>query len=93
MRSLHGHYDADDPGVDIEPSRSHKQVLLPYLADDYILGLNGTIQVVIGVELKYGEKKGQEAKVFVWQPRHVQHEGVSYQASSFLGLRRHLPSS
>jgi hypothetical protein len=66
------HKNAGDPGVIIEISYSQKRKDLPFLADDYILGSNGTIQVVIGIDVEYRKKKGMEAKVFVWRPRLVE---------------------
>jgi len=72
----YGRYDAGDSGVVIEVSHSHKRVYLPYLANDYILGSNGAIRAVIGIDFEYREEKGLEAKVFVWRPKLVEREGV-----------------
>jgi hypothetical protein len=66
-----GHEDASYPGLLIEVSHSQKRKDLPFLADDYILGSNGLIQVVIGIDLEYRKKKGMEAKVIVWRPGFV----------------------
>jgi hypothetical protein len=74
--SSFGHDDADNPTVVIEVSHSQKRKDLPFLADDYILGSNGSIQVVIGIDLEYRENKGQEAKVLLWRPAHVEQDGV-----------------
>jgi hypothetical protein len=59
------HKDATWPGVVIEVSNSQKRKSLVDLADDYILESNGSINVVVGVDLNY--KKSKEASVSIWR--------------------------
>jgi len=54
------------PGIVIEVSYSQKVKDLPHLADDYILGSDGNIQMVLGLDLEY--KKQKTAKAYVWRP-------------------------
>jgi hypothetical protein len=54
------------PGVVIEVSYSQKRKDLPYLADEYILGSNGNIRVVIGLDVEY---RGKMATLSIWRPR------------------------
>jgi hypothetical protein len=56
---------AQYPAVVIEVSYSQKRDL-PRLADDYILGSDSDIRVVIGLEVDY---KGKMATISVWRPR------------------------
>jgi hypothetical protein len=53
------------PGVVIEVSYSQKRKDLFRLADDYILGSNGNIRVVVGLDIEYS---GKEATWSVWRP-------------------------
>jgi hypothetical protein len=59
------HKDAAWPGVVIEVSYSQKKKALPRLADNYILGSDGNIRVVVGLDLDY--KKSKEASISVWR--------------------------
>jgi hypothetical protein len=54
------------PGVVIEVSYAQKRKDLPHLADEYILGSNGNIRVVIGLDVEY---RGKMATMSVWRPR------------------------
>jgi hypothetical protein len=54
------------PGVVIEVSYSQKRKDLPYLADNYILGSNGNIRVVIRLDVEY---RGKMATLSIWRPR------------------------
>jgi hypothetical protein len=54
------------PGVVIEISYSKKRRDLSRLADDYILGSDGNIRVVIGLDVEY---KCKMATLSVWRPR------------------------
>jgi len=68
-RSPDAAYAVEDvyfPGIIIEVSYSQKVKDLPRLADDYILGSNGNIQMVLGLDLEY--KKQKTAKAYVWRP-------------------------
>jgi hypothetical protein len=60
------HLKAQYPGVIIEVSYSQKRKDLPRLADDYILGSDGNIRAVIGLDVEY---RGKEATLSIWRPR------------------------
>jgi len=60
------HVDAQYPGVIIEVSYSQKRKDLARLAEDYILGSDGNIRVVIGIDVDYKDKSATLSK---WQPR------------------------
>ena len=60
------HLKAKYPGIVIEVSYSQKRKDLRYLADDYILGSNGNIRAVVGLDIEY---RGKMATLSVWQPR------------------------
>lgn len=60
------HVKARFPGVVVEVSYSQKRKDLPRLADDYILGSNGNIRVVVGVDVGYRDKV---ATLSVWRPQ------------------------
>jgi hypothetical protein len=60
------HLRAKYPGVIIEVSYSWKRKDLPRLADDYILGSDGNIHAVIGLDVEY---RGKMATLSVWRPR------------------------
>ena len=57
--------DAIWPGVVIEVANSQKKKSLPDLADDYILGTYGSINVVVGLDLDY--RKSKKASVSIWR--------------------------
>ncbi|KAL9620567.1 MAG: hypothetical protein Q9160_004928 [Pyrenula sp. 1 TL-2023] len=63
------HRDAKYPGVIIEVSYSQKRKSLRRLAEDYLLDSNANIQVVVGLDIEYGEpKKGlRKATLSVWR--------------------------
>jgi hypothetical protein len=63
------HRDAFWPGVVVEVSYSQKKKALPYLADDYILGTNGSIRVVVGLDIDY--KTTKRGTISIWRPEHV----------------------
>lgn len=65
------HCDALWPGVVIEVSYSQKKKALPHLADDYILGTDGNIRVVVGLDIDYETKKGT---ISIWRPEYVTNE-------------------
>jgi hypothetical protein len=54
------------PTIVIEISYSQKRQDLPRLADEYILGSNGNIHVVIGLDVEY---RGKMATLSIWRPR------------------------
>ncbi|OBT82395.1 hypothetical protein VE02_09586 [Pseudogymnoascus sp. 03VT05] len=68
------HKEAQYPGVVFEVSYSQKRRDLGRLADDYILGSDGNIRVVVGLDLEYRGKKGKEASgegatLSIWRPK------------------------
>ena len=66
------HSEAQYPGVVIEVSYSQKRRDLSHIADDYILGSDGDIRVVVGIDVEYrGSKK---ATLSVWRPKVVENE-------------------
>ncbi|KAK4978288.1 hypothetical protein LTR66_010656 [Elasticomyces elasticus] len=66
------HVDAKYPGVIIEVSYSQKMKDLPHLADDYLLGSDGSIRAMVGLNVEYhGSKK---ATISVWRPAYVEGE-------------------
>lgn len=62
------HCDAHWPGVIIEVSCSQKTKAIPHLADDYILETNGSVRVVVGLDIDYKTKKGT---ISMWRPGYV----------------------
>jgi hypothetical protein len=60
------HLEAQYPGIIIEVSYSQKRKDLPRLADDYILGSDGNVCAVIGLDVEY---RGKMATLSVWRPR------------------------
>jgi hypothetical protein len=60
------HLSARYPGVVIEVSYSQKRGDLRRLADDYILGSDGSIRLVIGIDIGYNNKC---ATVSTWRPK------------------------
>jgi hypothetical protein len=63
------------PGVVVEVSFSQKRKDLPRLADDYILGSNGGIRIVVGLDIEYS---GKMDKLSVWRPQ-LRDVGTRYQ--------------
>ncbi|KAF7858464.1 hypothetical protein EAF04_009064 [Stromatinia cepivora] len=59
------HPRARFPGVVIEVSYSQKRKDLGRLADDYIIGSNGNIKVVVGLDVEY--KNTKKATLSVWR--------------------------
>ncbi|KAF4625745.1 hypothetical protein G7Y89_g12419 [Cudoniella acicularis] len=75
------HSDAKYPVAIIEVAFSQKAKELKYLADNYILGSNGNVRVLIGVSIEYEayetrtrSKKGKQsgkATISIWRPQLV----------------------
>jgi hypothetical protein len=63
------HIDAQWPGIVIEVSYTQKEKDLPKLAENYILGSDGNIQVVIGLNIEY--KRSKKATISVWRPQYI----------------------
>jgi hypothetical protein len=66
------HSKAQFPGVVIEVSYSQKRKDLDRLADDCILGSDGNIQVVVGLDIEY--KASKQATLSVWRPNIITNE-------------------
>jgi hypothetical protein len=64
------HLDAQWPGVVIEVSFSQKKKDLKNLAEDYILGSDGNIRVVVGLDIEY--KQSKKTTLSVWRPQYVE---------------------
>jgi hypothetical protein len=65
------HEEATYPGVVIEVSYPEKRRYLGYLADDCILGSNGNIRAVVGLDIVYqGQSNNQSKKatLSIWKP-------------------------
>ena len=60
--------DSQCPSIVIETSYSQQHKDLARLADDYICGSDGNINVVLGLDIEYGVGS-KRASVSVWQPR------------------------
>ncbi|KAA6408690.1 MAG: hypothetical protein FRX48_07772 [Lasallia pustulata] len=60
------HFDTNLPGVVVEVAYSQKKRDLWRLADDYILGLDGSIPLVVGLNIEY---RAKHATLSIWRPR------------------------
>lgn len=75
------HIDAKWPCIIIEVSFSQKERELNDLAEDYILGSDGNIRVVVGLNIEYTQSK--KATFSVWQPQYIEHDdGQEYLISA-----------
>ncbi|KAK0104985.1 hypothetical protein ONS95_004645 [Cadophora gregata] len=70
------HLKAQFPSVIIEVSHSQKKRDLPHLADEYILGSDANIQVVVGIDIEYRGDNAGMATLSVWEPAVVDVEGI-----------------
>lgn len=61
-----GHHQARYPGVVLEVCYSQKCKRVAYLADDYILNTDGSINMVIALDVDY--RGSQRASFTVWRP-------------------------
>ena len=66
------HSKAQFPGIVIEVSYAQKKKDLERLAGDYILGSDGDIRVVVGLNIEY--KTGKKATLSVWRPNIITNE-------------------
>jgi len=76
------HKGAKYPGLIIEVSYSQKAKDLPRLADDYILGSNGNIRTVIGLDLEYSGS--YSARLYRWQATFTRDENNEEELSAKL---------
>ncbi|KAK3943624.1 hypothetical protein QBC46DRAFT_27069 [Diplogelasinospora grovesii] len=60
------------PGVVLEVSYSQDRKDLRKLASDYILGSNGDIKAVIGLDVNYN---GKQSTVSLWRPNYFEEDG------------------
>ncbi|KAH8809120.1 hypothetical protein F5884DRAFT_883065 [Xylogone sp. PMI_703] len=60
------HFEAQYPGVIVELSYSQKRKDLSRLANEYILGSNADIRVVIGIDIE--EERSKRASISIWRP-------------------------
>ncbi|KAK5012936.1 hypothetical protein LTR16_001959 [Cryomyces antarcticus] len=63
------HIDAEFPGVVVEVSYSQKREDLARLADDYLLGSDGSTRVLIGLDIEY--RGSRKATVSMWRPQYI----------------------
>lgn len=82
------HSAARWPGVIIEVSYSQKTKALPHLADDYILETDGSVCVVVGLDIDYKTKKGT---ILMWRPKYEtdEHGQPSLEAAQTLNGQVH----
>ncbi|KAK2624196.1 hypothetical protein QTJ16_006146 [Diplocarpon rosae] len=66
------HSEAHYPGIVIEVSYTQKRKDLRKLADQYILGSDGDIKVVVGLDIEY--KASKQATLSVWRPAIVKNQ-------------------
>ncbi len=76
-----GHELAQYPGVVLEVSYSQKRRDLGRLADDYILGSDGNIRAVVGLDIEYQGKvksnvSSKVATLSIWRPKITVDGGV-----------------
>lgn len=69
------HSNAQYAGVVIEVAYSQKAREFPRLAEDYILGSDGNIQVVIGFNIEYPQEANKTATISIWKPQLHPNEG------------------
>lgn len=69
-----GHDGALYPGVILEVCYSQKSKSISYLADDYILNTDGSINMVIALDIDY--RGSQRASFTVWRPDYLIANGV-----------------
>ena len=70
-----GHDQALYPGVVFEVCYSQKSKSVSSLADDYILNTDGSINVVIALDIDY--QGSQKATFTVWRPEYLKVDGVN----------------
>lgn len=66
------HKDAAWPGIVIELAYSQKRKSLVDLADNYILGSDGNVNVMVGLDLDY--KKSKQASISIWRMKNSTNE-------------------
>ena len=59
------HKDVRYPRVIIKVAYSQKRKRLGRLAEDYLLDSNASVQVIIGLDIKYGKKGSRKATLLV----------------------------
>ena len=61
----------DLPGIIEEVLYSQRTKAMPHLVDDYILEANGSVRLVVGLDIDYETKKGT---ILMWRPGYVENE-------------------
>ncbi|KAK2765091.1 hypothetical protein FQN54_008790 [Arachnomyces sp. PD_36] len=61
------HDNARYPGVVIEVAYSQKRKRLNRLAENYLLDSDASIQVVVGLDIEYGQKGSRKATLSMWR--------------------------
>lgn len=74
------HFNERYPGVVLEISYSQKRKNLSRLADDYILGSDQNIRVVIGIDIEY--KATKQATVSIWRPQIIRNDAGEHELRS-----------
>lgn len=69
-----GHRQALYPGVIVEVCYSQKSKRISHLADEYILNTDGSVNVVIALDIDY--KGSKKAAITVWRPEYATVNGV-----------------
>ncbi|KAL5430079.1 hypothetical protein PMIN07_007484 [Paraphaeosphaeria minitans] len=68
------HDDAQYPSVIIEVIYSQKRKRVSQLAEDSLLDSDASVQVVVGLDIEYGQKGSRRATLSVWRT-HLAHTG------------------
>jgi hypothetical protein len=63
------HDGAEYPGVIIEVAYSQKRKRLDRLAEEYLFDSDASVQVVVGLDIEYGNKGSRKATLSVWRTR------------------------
>lgn len=61
------HMNAKYPGVIIEVAYSQQQKSLSRLAEDYLLDSDASVQVVVGLDIEYGDPRSCQATMSLWR--------------------------
>lgn len=67
--AIYVHREADYPGVIIEVAYTEKKKDLRRLAHKYILDSDANVQVVVGLDVEYGQKSSRKATLSIWRPQ------------------------
>lgn len=73
------HVNAKYPALVIETSFSQKEKDIPRLVDEYLIGSNGSIKMLLNLNIKYNHSK--RATVSMWEVVRGVDNGVAYGAA------------